>query len=109
MILSRGRVGGVLLIVLCVAVAILAAPSSTLPQAAVPGLESGSFDIIGPGMPLPEAAVKSDAPRSSAAQVAGANPLWSVPLSALTATRERPLFSSSRRLPAPVMVAAPAG
>jgi general secretion pathway protein N len=28
-----------------------------------------------------------------------ANPLWSVPLSALTATRERPVFSPSRRAP----------
>jgi general secretion pathway protein N len=33
------------------------------------------------------------------------NPLWTVPLSALTATRERPLFTPSRR---PAMQAAPA-
>jgi general secretion pathway protein N len=41
------------------------------------------------------------------------NPLWSVPLSVLTATRERPIFSSSRRPPqravvAPDQAAAPA-
>jgi hypothetical protein len=30
----------------------------------------------------------------------GGNPLWAIPLSALTATRERPLFSASRRPPA---------
>ena len=40
------------------------------------------------------------------------NPLWAVPLSALTATRERPLFLPSRRAPAPAVagmpVAAPA-
>lgn len=37
------------------------------------------------------------------------NPLWTVPLSALAATRDRPLFSASRRPPAPVApaVAAP--
>ena len=38
-----------------------------------------------------------------------ANPLWAVPLSELSATRERPLFSPSRRLPAvfaPAAVAA---
>jgi general secretion pathway protein N len=40
------------------------------------------------------------------------NPLWAIPLSALTATRERPLFTPSRRAPAPavagpVAVAAP--
>jgi general secretion pathway protein N len=35
------------------------------------------------------------------------NPLWAVPLSALSATRERPLFSPSRRPPPPAVVAAP--
>ena len=36
------------------------------------------------------------------------NPLWGIPLRILTATRERPLFSPSRRPPAPpVVVAAP--
>ena len=35
------------------------------------------------------------------------NPLWSVPLSVLTATRERPVFSASRR-PMPPAVAAAA-
>jgi hypothetical protein len=36
------------------------------------------------------------------------NPLWSIPLRALSATRERPLFSPSRRPPAPIIAAAPA-
>jgi general secretion pathway protein N len=35
------------------------------------------------------------------------NPLWAIPLRVLTATRERPLFSPSRRPPAPAVVAAP--
>jgi general secretion pathway protein N len=34
------------------------------------------------------------------------NPLWGIPLRVLTATRERPLFSPSRRPPAPPAVAA---
>jgi len=33
------------------------------------------------------------------------NPLWAVPLSTLTVTRERPLFSPSRRPPPPVVAA----
>jgi len=41
----------------------------------------------------------------SAEHVPSANPLWTVPLSRLTATRERPLFSPSRRPPPPVVVA----
>src|SRR5437660_1774636 len=38
---------------------------------------------------------------------ASGNPLWGIPLRTLTATRERPLFSPSRRPPAPPVVAAP--
>ncbi len=36
-----------------------------------------------------------------------ANPLWGIPINSLTATRERPLFTPSRRPPAPPAVAAP--
>ncbi|MCK1396962.1 hypothetical protein IVB45_25480 [Bradyrhizobium sp. 4] len=35
------------------------------------------------------------------------NPLWSVPLSALTATQERPIFSAMRRPPPRAVVASP--
>jgi hypothetical protein len=38
---------------------------------------------------------------------ASGNPLWGIPLRILTATRERPLFSPSRRPPAPPVVTAP--
>jgi hypothetical protein len=37
----------------------------------------------------------------------GANPLWAIPLGSLIAGRERPIFLSSRRVPAPVVAAAP--
>ena len=51
--------------------------------------------------PAPAAPVASEpAPRS-------ANPLWGIPLKSLTATRDRPIFSASRRPPPPVVVAAP--
>lgn len=36
------------------------------------------------------------------------NPLWAVPLKDLSATRERPIFSPSRRPPSPAVIAAPA-
>ncbi len=35
----------------------------------------------------------------------GGNPLWGIPISALDATRERPVFSPSRRPPMPPVVA----
>jgi general secretion pathway protein N len=45
--------------------------------------------------------------RVASAEVQSGNPLWAVPLSALTATRERPIFSSSRRPPPPPAAARP--
>jgi hypothetical protein len=35
------------------------------------------------------------------------NPLWAIPLTALSGTRERPIFSSSRRPPPPAVALAP--
>lgn len=47
------------------------------------------------------------APASSAPAPRG-NPLWSVPLSVLTGTQERPIFSATRRPPPRAVAAAPA-
>ena len=44
--------------------------------------------------------------RETARPQPSGNPLWAIPLSVLTATQERPIFSASRR-PAPRAVAAP--
>jgi general secretion pathway protein N len=49
----------------------------------------------------PEAAPRPQPPRAG-------NPLWAIPMRKLSATRERPLFSPSRRPPRPVIAAAPA-
>jgi general secretion pathway protein N len=51
----------------------------------------GVMDAAGP------AGATSSSNRNEAAQ--GGNPLWNIPLSALTSTRDRPLFSVSRRSP----------
>jgi general secretion pathway protein N len=50
-----------------------------------------------------------DLDRSPAAreQVTPSNPLWAIPLKSLTKTRERPLFTPSRRPPAPAVIAVP--
>jgi general secretion pathway protein N len=45
--------------------------------------------------------------REAAKPLPGGNPLWSVPLSVLTATQERPIFSASRRPPPRAVAAAP--
>jgi general secretion pathway protein N len=51
----------------------------------------------------PDAELPPDAIRRSGPQEAlrGGNPLWGIPASALTATRERPLFAPTRRPPPP--------
>jgi general secretion pathway protein N len=45
--------------------------------------------------------------KEAAKPLQGGNPLWAVPLSVLSATRERPIFSISRRPPQPAVVALP--
>jgi general secretion pathway protein N len=45
--------------------------------------------------------------REGARPLPSGNPLWAIPLSVLTATRERPIFSASRRPAQPAVVAPP--
>ena len=48
------------------------------------------------------------APAKAAPELAPmGNPLWAIPLGSLSLTRDRPLFTPSRRPPAPAVVAAP--
>jgi general secretion pathway protein N len=46
--------------------------------------------------------------REGAKPLPSGNPLWSVPLSALSVTRERPIFSTTRRPPPQAVAASPA-
>ena len=55
---------------------------------AIPSLESE-----------PQVSIGSAAPLASDASPGLGNPLWAIPLAALTATRDRPIFSRSRRPP----------
>jgi hypothetical protein len=48
----------------------------------------------------------SPSPALPSERALSANPLWAIPLSRLSSTRDRPIFSSSRR-PVPAAVAAP--
>jgi general secretion pathway protein N len=65
-----------------------------------------------PAASAPNAASAADWPATAAtpapAPAPRGNPLWGIPLRALSATRDRPLFSPSRRPPAPVIAVAPA-
>jgi hypothetical protein len=76
---------------------------------AAPGpVDPESFESrINPPLADPGAEATKPPGRSANASPLAGNPLWAVPLSALTVTRERPLFSPSRRPPPAAVVAAP--
>jgi len=92
-----------LLFALCLAAPALAAtPPSMTADLGAPDGDVGRAPLGGARNDVPVHGTKPAArPRVSA------NPLWAIPLSALTATRERPLFSPTRRAPAPVVANAP--
>jgi general secretion pathway protein N len=48
-----------------------------------------------------------DAPPPASERTLSANPLWEIPMASLSSTRERPIFSPSRRPPPPAIVAVP--
>jgi hypothetical protein len=54
--------------------------------------------------PEPDAALVQPSATPADMPAPPANPLWAIPLSRLTATRERPIFSAARRPPAVVIV-----
>jgi general secretion pathway protein N len=75
--------------------------------AAMESIDTGTIGVIEP--PLPHRTPTAVAtPESIAARTPAGNPLWAIPLRLLTETRDRPLFSPSRRPPPAAVVAAPA-
>src|SRR5262245_52250917 len=63
-----------------------------------------------PAAPAPVVVKPPDQPAPAPERARSANPLWAIPLATLSSTRERPIFSPSRRPPppaAPVTVARP--
>ncbi len=63
------------------------------------GVTPPVIDMLPTG-PAPQAPARPERERTG-------NPLWAIPLSALTATRERPIFLPSRRAPAPAVAGPP--
>jgi hypothetical protein len=59
-----------------------------------------------PAAPAPVVVVKpADQPSPASERARSANPLWAIPLATLSSTRERPIFSPSRRPPPPPVAA----
>ena len=94
---------GIFFATFCALAARAAADPIDEPARPAPEIEGASATE---GTSVPDAARPSEPPPASAR---AGNPLWAVPLSALSAARDRPLFSASRRPPvvAVPIVAAP--
>lgn len=86
------------------------ARSATAPADALDADIANSNRLGGPDAdaaapPEPVTTVRVLAPAAQPARTLSANPLWGIPLTRLSGTRDRPIFSPSRR-PAPVVAAA---
>jgi hypothetical protein len=90
--------------------AVACAQTLSLPLVrAEPSQASSPLAMIEPATTVTDAPAKS-AERSvpvASEPTQGGNPLWSLPLGSLSVTRDRPIFSPSRRPPPPPVVAAP--
>jgi general secretion pathway protein N len=92
----RERYTHVLLIALCLSAPAFAYTASGVDDAT----DNPGLDVTRHAMPPPDVTAKpTETPTVSA------NPLWAIPMSALSATRARPLFTPSRRPPPPPVVA----
>ena len=85
-------------------------PAPTIPVADT--LSDDTFSIEAPAIrerPVaPEPAISASATAAPSQERAlSGNPVWAIPLTALSRTRERPIFSSSRRPPAPAVAPSP--
>lgn len=58
-------------------------------------------------VPAPVDVTPTAPPRAERPADPTGNPLWAIPLTSLTATRERPIFLPSRRAPAPAVAGTP--
>jgi general secretion pathway protein N len=96
---SSRPLGHGLLVALC-----LAAPAFA---AAAPGTgDATNSGIDRPGLDVTRHAMPPDVTKPAESATVSANPLWAISLSALAATLKRPLFSPSRRPPAPIVATA---
>lgn len=81
-----------------------AVPSETMPSSKPESNHAAGQQPAAAAKPNPEKAPAA----ARAERELPANPLWAIPLSQLSAMRDRPPFSPSRRPPQPVAVAKPA-
>src|SRR5580704_643391 len=96
--MRREGLSHVLLIALSLSAPAFAYTASGVDDAANPGIDNPGLDVTRHAMPPPDVTAKP----AETPTVAG-NPLWAIPLSALTQTHSRPLFSPSWGEPSPAV------
>src|SRR5271166_1945188 len=84
----------------------LAAHAEGVARSQFDEIARASIEIENSGPSLTRELPADGKPPAAEAPATG-NPLWAIPVSKLSATRDRPLFSSSRRPPTPTVAAAP--
>jgi hypothetical protein len=84
--------------------ALLVAQAQALMLAVSPLVDQPTRDEPAEGKTTPAA---RSAPAAEPGREVPANPLWAIPLKQLSNTRERPIFSPSRRPPAPAVAGPP--
>jgi hypothetical protein len=94
---NLGKVGVVSCFLLGVSALGVASPGMTEVS------DAGTVETTGPS-PAPST---QDRPGTEGEQSSSGNPLWGIPIKQLSATRDRPIFSPSRRPPPPVIVDPP--
>ena len=101
--MSATRQARIVAAALWLTVPALAATSPGIDGPGIPSVDNNpSLNVTQHVMPPPDVTAK-EAPPSAVS----ANPLWAIPMSALAATRGRPLFTPSRRPPAPIVANTP--
>lgn len=94
--------------VVCAAAILIAAATVAALTHACAAPQPNALDLPPSGVVTPQVDMLNTAPAQAVPappREPSGNPLWAIPLSALSATRDRPLFTPSRRPPAPPAVA----
>jgi hypothetical protein len=71
-------------------------------------VRSAGPPVVAPAPAEPVTTVRVVAPPAAPVRTPSANPLWGIPLTQLSGTRDRPIFSPSRRPPPAAIAAEPA-
>ena len=105
--MTRSFTVGLLLLALSVDGAAAVMSGDALDADLVDNARSAGPPIVPPAPVESVTTVRAIAPPVAPARALSANPLWGIPLTQLPGTRERPIFSPSRRPPPPEVVAEP--